>query len=186
MSRFLVLVTLIAGCDAGVKPPADPPATPVEKPKLAAAPAPVPPPAGEHVLLASIDRGACYGTCPIYTLTVYRDGKVEYEGKDYVKTKGKATGTVTAAQLAALDKLFTDDHYLAYNSAYTSYDATDEPSARTAYRPLGAATTKSVDHYYGDLKAPESLTKLEDAFDRVVGSERWIGTSAERDKLNGR
>ncbi|HEY6036458.1 MAG TPA: DUF6438 domain-containing protein [Kofleriaceae bacterium] len=177
MSRLLVLVTLIAGCDAGAKPtPPQPLAAPVEKP----------PEVHEHVLLASIDRGACYGTCPIYTLAVYRDGKVEYEGKDFVVTKGQASGTVTAAQLAALDKLFTEDHFLAYNSKYTSYDVTDESSARTAYRPLGATETKTVDHYYGDMKAPESLTKLEERFDAIVQSERWIGTRAERDKLDGR
>lgn len=168
MSRLLVLVILIAGCDAGAKP------------------TPPPPLVREHVLLASIDRGACYGTCPVYTLAVYRDGTVEYEGKLYVKTTGKAAGTVTDEQMAALDKLFTSDHYLAYDSKYTSYDVTDESSARTAYRPPGARETKTVDHYAGDSKAPESLTKLEDRFDAIVQSERWIGTDAERDKLDGR
>ena len=169
MSRFLVLVSLIAGCDAGAKPPPPQPLAPVIR---------------EHVLLASIHRGACYGTCPIYTLAVYRDGTVEYEGKAYVKTKGKAAGTVTDDQLAALDKLFTDDHYLAYNSQYTSADVSDEASASTAYRPLGASETKTVDHYDGDTRAPASLTKLEDRFDEIVQSQRWIGTSAELDKLS--
>ena len=185
MSRFLALVTLIA-CDAGAKttPPAPP--APVVKaqvtPPAPVATPPAPAVAG-HVLLASLQRGACYGTCPIYTVTVYRDGKVEYDGEEYVKKKGKATGTVTPAQMAALDKLFTDDHYLAYNTEYTHYDVTDNPSAKTAYRPLGATKTKTVDHYYGDMKAPESLSKLEEQFDTIVQTDRWIGTRAERDKL---
>jgi hypothetical protein len=138
------------------------------------------------VFLASIDRAACYGTCPVYTVTVYRDGKVEYVGADYVKTKGKVTGTVTPAQLAALDKLFTDDHYLAYNDSYEHTDWTDAPSARTSYLPLGATTPKTVGHYYGDSHAPESLSKLEESFDTIVNTDRWIGTRAVRDKLNGR
>lgn len=169
MSRFLVLVTVIAGCDAGAKPTPPQPLAPIVR---------------EHVLLASIHRGACYGTCPIYTLAVYRDGTVEYEGRAYVKTKGKAAGTVTDDQMAALDKLFTEDHYLAYNSQYTSADVSDEASASTAYRPLGASETKTVDHYDGDTRAPASLTKLEDRFDEIVQSQRWIGTSAELDKLS--
>jgi len=186
MSRFLALVTVLAGCDAGTKaaPPVEPPAPVVQAQAPIATPPPPPPPA--HVLLASIDRGMCYGTCPVYTFTVYRDGAVEYEGKDFVKKKGKATGTVTAEQLAALDKLFTDDHYLAYNNDYTHEDATDAPSATTSYQPLGAAKAKTVAHYYGDMKAPESLSKLEEAFDTTVKIEQWIGTRAERDKLTDR
>jgi hypothetical protein len=197
MSRSFVLVVpgvlaILAGCDAGAKPPS-PHLTVAALPPIAPVP-PVPPvprmpppttALPQHVMLASIDRGACYGTCPIYKLTVYRDGKVEYVGEDYVKMKGKVAGTVTAEQLAALDKLFTDAHYLAYKDAYDHEDATDAPSALTAYVPLGASTTKFVRHYYGDMHAPESLTKLEEDFDTIVKSERWIGTEAERDKLTG-
>ena len=119
----------------------------------------------------------------MYSFTVYRDGKVEYAGKDYVKTKGKRGGTLTDAQLAALDKLFTDGNFLGYKSSYEEYDETDAPSAKTAYQPVGAKTPKTVSHYYGDMHAPASLTELEAKFDDIVFIERWIGTSAERDKL---
>lgn len=192
MSRVSVLVVpgvlaILAACDAGAKP-TPPPAPP--PPHVAVAP-PVPPPAPPpptvappaHVLLASLDRGPCYGTCPVYTVTVYRDGKVEYVGTDYVKKKGKVAATLTAEQLAALDKLFTDDHYLAYKDSYQHTDYTDASSARTAYAPPGASSAKYVAHYYGDTHAPESLTKLEAGFDTIVNTERWIGTRAERDKV---
>jgi len=183
MSRFFVLVVpgvvaVLAGCDAGAKPAPPPPPLVV----AAQPPPPPPPPPPAHVLLASIDRGPCYGTCPVYTITVYRDGQVEYEGADYVKTKGKATATITAAQVAAIDKLFTDDHYLAYKDSYEHADWTDAPSARTSYLPVGATAAKTIGHYYGDEHAPESLSKLEEAFDKAVNAERWIGTRAERDK----
>jgi len=200
MSRVLALVLLVAAaCDAGAKSPtplvqpastpvpakpAPPPVTPVVPP---APVVPTPPPVThEHVLLASLERGVCYGTCPAYKLTVYRDGKVEYEGKNFVKKKGKASGTVTDSQLAALDKLFTDAKFTSeYKDAYTSYDVTDNPSANTAYLPAGGKKVKSVAHYYGDTHAPESLTELESKFDDIVKIERWIGTAADRDKMNG-
>ena len=191
MSRVSVLVipgvlAIVVGCDAGAKP-APPPAPHVAVAPKVPPPPPVPPPPTvappAHVLLASLDRGPCYGTCPVYTVTVYRDGKVEYVGTEYVKKKGKAVATLTADQLAALDKLFTDDHYLAYKDSYDDADFTDAPSARTAYAPPGASTAKYVGHYYGDTHAPESLSKLEAGFDTIVQTERWIGTRAERDKL---
>src|SRR3954471_8041193 len=122
MSRFLALVVfVVAGCDAGARSPSpevQPLPAPVKPPPVAplplappapvpvATPVPVPVASHEHVLLASLERGVCYGTCPAYKLTVYRDGKVEYVGKNYVKKIGKAGGTLTDAQLAALDKLF--------------------------------------------------------------------------------
>jgi hypothetical protein len=193
MSRVSVLVlpgvlAIVVGCDAGAKPAPPPPA-----PHVAVVP-PVPPPppppptvaAPAPVLLASLERGPCYGTCPVYTVTVYRDGKVEYVGTDYVKTKGKASDTLTAEQVAALDKLFTDDHYLAYKDSYEHVDWTDAPSARTSYVPLGATAAKTVGHYYGDTHAPDSLSKLEAAFDTTVHTERWVGTRAERRQLSGR
>ncbi|MEO6774765.1 MAG: DUF6438 domain-containing protein [Kofleriaceae bacterium] len=201
MSRCLVLLVLLVGCDAGVKPaPSAPPAPPAPPALTVAAPTPLvvavtppppapvtaPPVAAPQVLLARIERGPCYGTCPVYSLTVYRDGKVEYVGKNYVKRIGEATGTVTGEQLAALDKLFTDGKYLAYKSSYTRYEMSDASSVTTAYRPLGATSTKNVDHYHGDMHAPESLTKLENGFDTIARSDRWIGTQAERDKLTGR
>ena len=135
-------------------------------------------------MLASIERTACYGRCPIYTVSVYRDGKVEYVGKEYVKKKGKVASSITAAQVNAIDKLFTDAHYVKLANAYTSYDVTDNPSANTTYRPLGAAT-KKVAHYYGDSHAPDALTTLEEDFDKLLTIDRWIGTQAERDHLGG-
>ncbi|MEO8550608.1 MAG: DUF6438 domain-containing protein [Kofleriaceae bacterium] len=199
MSRVLALVLFVAAaCDAGARstpPPAPAPPPPVaakpppvaaKPPPVAPPPAPPPPPVAthEHVLLASLERGMCYGTCPAYKLTVYRDGKVEYFGKDYVKRKGKADGTLTDAQLAALDKLFTDAKFTSeYKDAYTSYDVTDNPSANTSYLPAGATKAKSVAHYYGDTHAPESLTEIESKFDDIVKIEHWIGTRAERDKI---
>lgn len=196
MSRCLALVLLVvAACDAGAKSPSpqvQPPPAPVKPPVPPPTPpvpvapplpvTPVAPVTHEHVLLASLERGVCYGTCPAYKLTVYRDGKVEYVGKDFVKKIGKASGTLTDAQLAALDKLFLDAKYTSeYKAAYTSYDVTDNPSANTSYQPVGATKPKSVAHYYGDTHAPASLTEIESKFDDIVKIERWIGTRAERD-----
>lgn len=36
-------------------------------------------------------RTPCYGTCPAYTATVFRDGKVSYYGDRFVPVKGQQT-----------------------------------------------------------------------------------------------
>jgi hypothetical protein len=135
------------------------------RPALAA-----PPP---HELAVTLERTICYGTCPAYRLAIYRDGVVQFTGEQYVEVSGTALGHVTQADLAALDRAFADARYFELADRYTSYDATDAPSTTTSYQ-LGARA-KQIEHYHGDEHAPAALGELENAIDRIVGSERWIG-----------
>ena len=134
---------------------------------------------GPHEMMATLERTACYGTCPIYRLTVYRDGAVEYDGEQFVKVKGKATGQITADQVTELDAAFVAAHYFDLEDKYTDYEMTDMPSANTSY--AGDGKHKAIEHYYGDSKAPPALQTLEDAIDRIVHVDQWIGTDAERE-----
>ncbi len=138
-------------------------------------------PTGAHEPLATIERTACFGWCPIYKLTVFRDGVVEYEGEDFVKTKGKATGHLAPDELAALDDLFAKHGYLELADAYTDYSVTDMPSVNTSYSSGGR--TKKIQHYLGDSSAPAALGEVESGIDRIVHVEQWIGTEDEREKL---
>lgn len=135
-----------------------------------------------HAPVATIARTACFGWCPVYKLTVYRDGTVEYEGEQYVKTQGKATGHLEPDRIGALDTLFTSHGYLGFASSYEDYSVTDMPSVETSYTPAGG-TTKTVRHYLGDGHAPKALGEVEDGIDKIVNIEQWIGTEDERQKL---
>ena len=35
----------------------------------------------------------------------------------------------------------------------------------------------TIDHYYGDRDAPESLEGLERAFDGLAGTDAWVGSA---------
>ncbi|NJK84429.1 MAG: hypothetical protein HC912_12225 [Saprospiraceae bacterium] len=37
--------------------------------------------------LVAISKGACFGRCPVYTMVVYDNGIVSYEGKDNTEKK---------------------------------------------------------------------------------------------------
>jgi len=141
------------------------------------------PPRHEH--LASIERTRCYGTCPVYQLTVYRDGVVEYDGEEFVKIQGKAAGKLRPTEITALEGLFRKHGYLKLAGSYEVAAYTDAASIYTAYTPEGGKR-KSVRHYLGDPDAPQDLQEIEEGFEKIVKIERWIGTEQERDKLNGR
>ena len=168
----LVALAFLAACDAGAKPP-----PPEPKP-----PAPAPAPANPHALLLRLGRTVCYGTCPAYELEVFRDGRVAWRGEDYVKTKGPAQGHLEPAQLDALDALFAKTHFMDLENHYDHYDATDNPSALVLYAPKDGGA-KLVTHYHGDMHAPEVLVTIENEIDRIVGSEKFIGTDKEREHL---
>ena len=52
----------------------------------------------------SLERTSCYGTCPSYKVIAYRDGRIQYEGKDYVTIKGKRISAIGPTQFAKLAK----------------------------------------------------------------------------------
>jgi hypothetical protein len=129
-------------------------------------------PSGSSVML-SLERTACYGRCPIYKVTVLRDGTVRWEGVEFVKVTGKATAKLPAATLAALADAFKRADYFALADDYTHRDMTDHPSAVLSYADGGKK--KAIRHYHGDHSAPAQLSELESRVDELVGTAKWIG-----------
>jgi hypothetical protein len=137
------------------------------------------PPQKLDTVLASLERTVCYGTCPVYKLTIHADGRVDYHGEHFVKRKGDATGQLTHMHIAAIHAAFAHADYFKLADGYEHESVTDAPSAITSF--TDGAVTKTVRHYLGDDKAPAELKKLEDQIDQIVGIAQWIGTDKERE-----
>jgi hypothetical protein len=131
------------------------------------------PSGGSATLVASLERGPCYGTCPIYKVSVFSDGTLKYEGIRFVKKTGAQTGKLKPGDLDQLVKAFRDARYFDLADAYDHADVTDHASVRTSFSDGGK--TKSVHHYLGDHSAPAELAALELAFDQIVKIERFTG-----------
>jgi hypothetical protein len=56
---------------------------------------------------------------------------------------------------------------------YDKVESTDDDWALISYRRMGGL--KRVRHYHGDNAAPPALGALEDEFDRIVDSGRFVG-----------
>lgn len=132
------------------------------------------------VPVITLERTACFGTCPIYKLAIFEDGRVLYEGKDFVKRKGKAEGRITKAALQGLVREFNRINYLKLDDEYVSEGEncpewwTDSPSAVTSLNWKGKK--KTIRHYHGcrGLSVLDQLTALENKIDQVVNTKRWI------------
>jgi hypothetical protein len=169
--RALMCSVVIAACE-----PAGP--APAPRPQPSPAPAAL---AAPHELVATLERAGreCEGQCASYTLAIYRDGVVEYDGQHFVMHPGAATARISAAELAALDRLFADARYFDLDSDYTRQCVTDMPTVTTTYWQHNRF--KRIVHYLGTCREQRQLTDLEEGIDRMVDVERWIGTPQHRE-----
>lgn len=116
-----------------------------------------------------LEREGCYGFCPSYTITVFKDGRVVWRGKEYVRVKGKAHSRISKSIAA---KLFEDAHtadFFQLQDTYSGNCATDGPDENIVLRENGRL--KRINTY---CAAPSELYRLEDAIDEATNSVAWI------------
>jgi Domain of unknown function (DUF6438) len=127
----------------------------------------------------TLERTACFGSCPVYRLSVTADGAVAYEGKAHVRHLGPASGRVDADRVNALLSEIERAGYFSFADRYTAAEAacgrytTDSPSALTSIQVRDR--TKRIEHDYGCGAAPGALVVLERRIDEVLGSGQWTG-----------
>jgi len=52
----------------------------------------------------SLERGPCFGSCPVYKLEIHGDGRVDWLGQQHVAAAGARAGRIAPADLDALDR----------------------------------------------------------------------------------
>jgi len=122
--------------------------------------------------IITIDRTVCFGSCPDYSLTIYGNGTVIYDGRNFVAITGRQTSTIPQEDVRELIRSFYSIGYFSLIDEYVD-QVTDLPTTTTSITIGGQF--KQVINYYG---APESLRQLENKIDETANSGIWIeGTS---------
>ncbi len=119
----------------------------------------------------TLERTACFGWCPDYTVTISGEGTIAYEGRRYVGVTGKRTAHVEPAVVRALVREFEAVDFFSLRDAYRDGDVTDMPSTFVSLR-LGKRFKRIEDYVSG----PKALRDLEDRIDEVAGTRRWVET----------
>ena len=132
-------------------------------------------------------RTNCYGTCPVYSLKINSDGKVEFEGVNYTVTKGKAKGQITNEKVNELISEINKSNFFSFEDDYSqnaktcSSSSTDCPSVILTIKY--DEKEKTIKHYnccfvnslLSKENALQPLTDLENKIDEIVETKRWIG-----------
>ena len=129
----------------------------------------------EHPILKkiSLERTMCYGSCPVYKVTIFGDGRVKWEGERFVAMEGRLEWLTTRRRLTALAKAVEKINYFVL-SWTPGMGETDCPSAITSVE-FRDGRCRTIEHYLGDPHAPEELDKLEASIDRLAGTAPYVG-----------
>lgn len=122
---------------------------------------------GDVSLFASIRKSPCYGTCPVYEMKIYSDGKVEYEGKRNVERIGKYTATISKEQMQKFVTVANEINYFKLEDKYDS-PITDVPSTTTSLTIDGK--TKEV---YRRADYPNKILRFEALFEDLFELLEW-------------
>ena len=119
----------------------------------------------------TLQRNACYGRCPVYSVEVHGDGSVFYEGKSYVAVRGRHRGRVPRNKVVELVRLFEQTDYYSLPEHFSPC-LLDTPIQITSIE-IDGRCKQVTSCIAGVTDTPVAVSDLELAIDRLSGSERW-------------
>jgi hypothetical protein len=131
----------------------------------------------QEIPVITLKRTWCLGTCPIYSVEIFQDGRLHYHGEKFVAVTGSQEAEISPAAVETLVGSFLKIGYFDLKDAYETYQNTDGTSTMvsdlpTTYTSLRVGSrTKSVKDY---AFSPEQLRTLELEIDRTANTHRWI------------
>jgi len=136
-------------------------------------------------LAISLERTACFGRCPEYTVTISGTGQVVYEGLRNVRVVGRQEDTIDREKVVALLQGFYSAWFFDLRPEYVMNRSVEVDPDGTVHLREGSVAdlpgaivtfgagpfSKRVVDYFG---APTALRELEAAIDETAGTDRWV------------
>ncbi|HET7696969.1 MAG TPA: membrane dipeptidase [Vicinamibacterales bacterium] len=116
----------------------------------------------------TLERTACFGFCPVYTVTLRDDGTVTYNGRQHVKVTGNHTWKIDPAAVRALAQEMQDEGFFDLQDEYRSL-MTDHPTVFTTLS-AGGRSKRVLDYVAG----PQKLKDFEAKIDQIAGTQKYV------------
>src|SRR6185295_10207120 len=133
-------------------------------------------------VVITLEKGMCYGECPVYQIRITGDGRVSYHGEMFVEAEGNRTRKIPPAEVRNLIAAFEKSGYFSigdftYGNCQRDRCSKgymhDSPSVTTSITIWGK--THRVKHDQGCYCAPQALFDVEAAIDKTSQADRWVG-----------
>jgi hypothetical protein len=114
-----------------------------------------------------MEKGPCYGSCPVYTLTIYEGGVAAYNGQRFTTRQGLHTKLLEANAYRELIKTFQSANLWSYQNAYKAQ--------------IPDLATITITYYEGDQSKsikgkdgrPVKIEELEKLLTAIADSGGW-------------
>lgn len=120
-----------------------------------------------------LERTPCFGTCPVYSITILQDGTVIYNGEAHVDVVTEVTVQIDPATVDLMVDAFVAAGFFGWDEFYDDSTITDLPSVITTVTHEGQ--THQVSRYSADESIPLELLFLEAWIERMVNASAWTG-----------
>ena len=121
----------------------------------------------EPSLIISMKRTACYGTCPVYELSIYSNHTATLTAEEHLDIQGNYSAKISDETYQALVDAFNGSDFFDFEDEYTS-NMSDLPTTFIYYSDL--RRSKKIRDYYG---SPEELRQLEDRVETLITDLDW-------------
>lgn len=128
----------------------------------------------------TLQRTVCFGTCPVYTVSVNASGLVQYDGTRCVAVYGHQESRVPQERLRALMAAFQDIDFFSLQDIYRDDEGYCVPGAFdgtviiTTLRVNGMAKTVQDWHGCNPQDIAARLDALERQVDDLLGTAQWV------------
>lgn len=127
-----------------------------------------PAPVGEQAEpLITMEKTECFGTCPVYTIRIFADGRAEYEGIKNVQKIGRYQQQLSTETIDSLILAFEAAGFWQMEDEYVA-EVTDLPTTYVAFHHQGRS--KKIKDL---IDAPQQLRDLEQRIGDLSESGLW-------------
>lgn len=122
------------------------------------------------VVKYSLRTGSCFGTCPIYTLSIYEGGKAVLKAGKFIKPEGTSEKMLDASTYGEIEQAFAKSAFFSYPDTFPSM-IPDLPSIWISYND--GTQEKTI---YGKEDRPDDIIALQEMLHAVAKGPGWIST----------
>ena len=121
-------------------------------------------------LIAKIKRTPCFGKCPVFTVELFNNGLVKYNGIAFVERKGNFTAKASPEFIKQIQDKALAIKYLSFENKYPiSPVAIADLPTTTTYIRIGEASKQILDNF----DAPRELIDFENWLEKEFNKLEW-------------
>lgn len=132
----------------------------------------------DETSVISMQKTECYGTCPVYSITIKGSGQATLEAQKHLDKTGTYQMQLSREETDALFKSFVKADLWSFENEYTA-DISDLPTTYLTFTNKGKV--KKIKDYSG---APQQLIDLENQLAGLITSSRWSREGGKGEPLS--